>query len=76
MHQNIAITKVIALVLLVLALVTSIHSLGTSSGVLFWFFCITTLLSLVIVLYPLQKVTYKHLTLVTILLFIIEYVIN
>lgn len=65
-------SKIIGTLLLVTALVLSINNFGFTSGILFWLITLMSLLSLIIVISPLQKVNYKLLALVFIVVFILE----
>ena len=54
-------TKALAISLLVLTLTSASFFFGLTSGILFWLFTVTLLLSLIVVMYPLKLFKTKHL---------------
>lgn len=71
-QNNVNVSKIIGLVLLILALIITINKLGITSGIIFWLVGLMTILCLMIVLFPLKKINYKHLIAFFISSFLIE----
>lgn len=76
MQGNQKLSKIIGLAFLVVGLVVATFNFGNTSGIFFWMFIITAILSLLIVIYPLKKINYKHLIALFLVLFIIELIIK
>lgn len=72
-QNNTNYSKISGCLLLICALFLIIYSFGITSGILFWLIMLMSILSLIIVIFPLKKVTYKHLTIVFLLLLIFEF---
>lgn len=71
-HEQPKIAKIIGLTLLIIGLFTSISFFGRTSGILCWLFLVTLIMSLLIILFPLKKISIKHLSLFLIIVFLIE----
>ncbi|WP_024772240.1 hypothetical protein [Aquimarina macrocephali] len=69
---NMVVSKLIAVVLLLVSLVITIVSLGRTSGILFWLFLMMIILGLIIIIAPLKKVTYKQISVLFLVLLILE----
>lgn len=53
-----------------------IREFGTTSGFLFWIFTLTTILSLLICVYPLQIIKTRSILLIILIAIIIEFLLN
>ncbi|NIJ45616.1 hypothetical protein FHR24_002084 [Wenyingzhuangia heitensis] len=73
LQKNIKLTKYIAMLLLVVSTVLAIYLFGLGVGVLFICLGLMTLGGFIIMLAPLQLITYKNLVIVCVLLFIAEW---
>lgn len=71
-QSNTKLAKNIGLSIIILAMIPCIFSFGKTSGILYWFLLLSTVLSLIVILYPLKKINYKHLFIFFALLFILE----
>jgi len=68
--------KAIGIILFCLSLFFCGFSFGTISGLIFWFFSILSLLSIVIIVFPLEIINYKFIGILSFLCLILEIVIS
>lgn len=73
MQKNPNPTKILGAILLIVALCNAIINFSYTSGILYWLIITMMIFSLIIVLYPLQKINYKHLLVLFTVLFILEF---
>ncbi len=66
-------SKIIGSIFLISALLLSVNNFGLTSGIIFWLVILISVLSLIIIISPLQKVNYKHLGLIFIVVLILEF---
>lgn len=66
-------SKIIGTLLLTTALILSINNFGLTSGIIFWLIILMSFLSLIIIISPLQKVNYKYLILIFLVVLILEF---
>ena len=76
LQENSTRTKYLSLLILLIALMLSILIFGTTSGILFWTFTVSTILSLIIVLYPLKIFKKKHFIILFIAILFLEIILN
>lgn len=69
-------TKYLGLTFLLITLICSILIFNLTSGLLFWLFTVSFILSLIIVLYPIIKPKIKHLIILYMISLIIELTLN
>lgn len=72
-QQHTFYSKIIGCLLLITTLCSSIYYFGITSGIIFWLITLMSTLSLLIIILPLQKVNYKHLSLMLFILIILEF---
>jgi hypothetical protein len=72
-QQNIFYSKIIGCLLLIISLFVSINYFGIASGIIFWLITLMSILSLLVMVSPLQKVHYKHLIVVFFILITLEF---
>lgn len=65
-------SKFIGSLILIIALLLIINNFGLTSGIVFWLIAIMFILSLVILISPLQKINYKHCIFIFFILFVVE----
>ncbi len=70
-HQSLA--KKIGLILMLISFITSVYQLGFCVGILFNVIGFMTIGGLIVLLTPLQLITYKKLSIVFVLCFLIEW---
>ncbi|MDO6811542.1 hypothetical protein [Tenacibaculum soleae] len=71
-QNNTKTANTISVLILMATLLLMIRQFGTTSGVLFWLFTITLILSLIIIIAPFKKINYKHITFLFAISFLIE----
>lgn len=76
LQENIKKTKYLSHLVLFITLTFSLFFFGLTSGFLFWIFTLSTILSLIIVLYPLKIFTKKHIIVLFITSLILETILN
>ena len=76
LNRSFAFKKIIGLVILFLALIYVMFSYGPTLGFLFWLFALSSLLSLVICIYPLRLFKTNYTVFVMIFSIVIELIIN
>lgn len=72
LQNNTKQAKIIGLILVAIALIIAIKKFDITSGILFWLVTLMTVISLIIVLYPLRKFNYKYVLILFVILFFIE----
>lgn len=73
--KNKTISKIGALVIFGITLVISIFHYGLTSGILFWFFSITLMLSLIVTLNPLKLIKPKTVVFLFVITLIFEFLV-
>ncbi len=65
-------SKRIGITKLIVALFLTVICFGVTGGILLWIFLMILMASLLVVIYPLEKINYKHLLIVLLLFVFIE----
>lgn len=73
-QKNTLYTKLLGIFLNLISLIIAIIHFGITAGSLFYIFTFTSFLSLLIVLYPLKKINYKHITVISLLIILLEFI--
>ena len=76
LQKNTQRTKYLGLIILLITLILSIIGFGLTSGILFWLFTVTLLLSLLIILYPLNIFSIKKINILFAILVVLELILN
>ncbi len=68
------VSKIVGFACFVLGLIVSVFYFNVTAGILFWLFVVTSILGLIIILTPLQKITYKHSFILFVITLTIEFI--
>jgi len=71
-QTNLKISKIIGVICLIISLTIAIANFGRTSGILFWTVSLMTILGLMVIILPLKKLSYKHVSILFTILFILE----
>lgn len=72
-QQHTLYSKICGVFLLIATLIMVIFNFGITSGIIFWHIALMSILSLLVIISPLQKVNYKHFIALFLLLIILEF---
>lgn len=68
-------TKIIGVFTLVITAIISVFYLGVTSGILFWLITLMTVLCLIVILYPIKGINYKHIISVFVFILLFELIL-
>lgn len=71
-QNNTSKAKIIGVFCLLIAFYCFVRQLSITSAIMFWLVAVMSIMSLLVVLYPLKQVSYRYLTILFVVLFLIE----